>query len=110
MVARVPQAEPAPEQSTLGDHAFVNGGKSFKLSTKAAVFKRVSLLIGGAEHVDWGGRSLWSPLGAGLVHKPSKLRKISKKITILESDASFYSDLVFYARFSLFRLIGAITS
>ena len=33
-----------------------------KLSTKVAVFKRESLLIGGAKHVDWGVRP---PLGAG---------------------------------------------
>ena len=28
------------------------GGQSLKLSSKAVVFKRVSLLIGGAKHVD----------------------------------------------------------
>ena len=33
-----------------------------KLSTETAVFKRVSLLIGRAKHVDWGG---YPPLGAG---------------------------------------------
>ena len=44
--------EPAPEQSTLGGQAFIRGGQSLKLSTKAAVFKRESLLIGGAKHAD----------------------------------------------------------
>ena len=34
-----------------------------KLRTTATVFKRVSLLIEGAKHVDWEARS---PLGAGL--------------------------------------------
>ena len=34
--------------------AFIKGGQSLFLSTKAAVFKRVSLLIRGAKHVDWG--------------------------------------------------------
>ena len=42
-----------------GGQAFVRGGQSLKLSTKAAVFKRVSLLIGGggSKHVDWGGQA-----------------------------------------------------
>ena len=43
-----------------GGPAFVKGGQSFKLSTKAADFKIVSLLIGGTEHVDWGGWLLFS--------------------------------------------------
>ena len=43
---------------------FSDGGQSLKLSTKAAVFKRVSLLIaGGAKHVSWGSQA---PLGADL--------------------------------------------
>ena len=37
-------------------------GQSLKLSTKAAAFKRVSLLIEGAKHVDWGARPAF---GAG---------------------------------------------
>ena len=41
------------------------GGQSLKLSTKATIFKRVSLLIGGPKHVDWGGPAPWPPLGAG---------------------------------------------
>ena len=40
--------------------------KTLKLSTKAAVFKRVSLLIGEAKHVDWGMGGQ-APLGAGPV-------------------------------------------
>ena len=41
----------------LGGAKRLSGGQSLKLSTKAAVFKRVSLLIGGGggKHVDWGG-------------------------------------------------------
>ena len=35
-----------------------------KLSTKAAVFKRVSLLIEWAKHVDWEARPPWSLFGA----------------------------------------------
>ena len=49
--------EPAPEQSTQGGHAFIRGGQSLKSSTIAAVFKKVSLLIGVAR----------PPLGAGSV-------------------------------------------
>ena len=44
-------AEPAPEQSLRGPSVY-QGGQSLKLSTKAAVFKRVSLLIGEAKLVD----------------------------------------------------------
>ena len=48
------------EQSTLG-------GQSLKLSSKAAAFKRVSLLIG-AKHVNWGGGGGGAgPLGSGRV-------------------------------------------
>ena len=36
-----------------------------KSSTKAAVFKRVSLLIGGGQVCRLGGRPPWLPLGAG---------------------------------------------
>ena len=50
-------AEPALEQSTKGGQAFIRRGQSLKLSTKTAVFKRVSLLIGGAKHVDWRGQA-----------------------------------------------------
>ena len=57
-------AEPALEQSTKGGQAFIRRGQSLKLSTKTAVFKRVSLLIGGATHVDWRGQA---PLGPGPV-------------------------------------------
>ena len=42
-------AEPAAEQSTLG-------GQNLKLSSRTAVLKKVSLLIGRVKHVDWGGR------------------------------------------------------
>ena len=38
------------------------GGQSLKISTKAAAFKKASLLIGGAKYVDWGARPT---LGAG---------------------------------------------
>ena len=55
--------EPGAERSTLVGQAFIRGDRSLKLSTKAAAFKRVSLLIGGgAKHIDWGARL---PLGAG---------------------------------------------
>ena len=36
--------------------AFFRGGLSLKLSTKAADFKKVCLLIGRTKHVNWGGR------------------------------------------------------
>ena len=36
-----------------------------KLSTKVAVFKRVSLSIVGAKHVDWGRQAPPAPFGAG---------------------------------------------
>ena len=39
------------------------GGQSLKLSSKVAVFKRVSLLIEGAKHVDWG-----ASVGRGITH------------------------------------------
>ena len=48
----------------VGGQAFIRGGQSLKLSTAATVFKRVSLLIEGPKHVDWGWQA---PLGAGLV-------------------------------------------
>ena len=38
------------------------------LSTKAAVFKRVSLLIRGAKHIDWEGQTPpWLPLAPALL-------------------------------------------
>ena len=43
----------------------LSGRQSLKLSIQAAVFKRLSLLIGGAKHVDWKTKHSWSPLGAG---------------------------------------------
>ena len=49
-------AEQAPEKSTSGGQAFIREGQSLKLSTKAAVFIRESLLIGGTKHVDWVAR------------------------------------------------------
>ena len=51
----VVNSEPVAEQ-------LIQGGQSLKLSTEAAVFKRVSLLIGGGKHVDWGSQA---PLGTG---------------------------------------------
>ena len=45
-----------------GPRVYQWGRQSLKLSTNAAVFKRESLLIGGATHVGWGGQV---PLGAG---------------------------------------------
>ena len=45
----------------------LGGGQSLKLSTKVTVFKRVSLLIVGGKHVDWGAKSPLAPLGAGPV-------------------------------------------
>ena len=41
------QSEPAAEQSTLGGPSIYQGGQNLKLSAQAAVFIRVSLLIGG---------------------------------------------------------------
>ena len=45
----------------------LGGAKSLKLSTTAAIFQKVSLLIEAAKHVDWG---CLPPLGAGLDFKP----------------------------------------
>ena len=45
----------------LGGQAFIRGGQSLKISTKGAVFIRVSMLIEGAKHVEWRAR----PPGAG---------------------------------------------
>ena len=57
----------------LGGQAFVRGGQGLKLSTKAAVFKRVSLLIGEAKHVDWRARlPCPPPLAPALCHKQEK--------------------------------------
>ena len=53
-------ADPVAEQSTYGGQAFFRGGQNLKLSTKAAVFKRVSLLIGGPKRVNWGGQACQS--------------------------------------------------
>ena len=60
-------AEPASEQSNSRGQALIREGQSLKLSTKAAVFKRVSLLIGGGKHVNWGGAaSPRPPVGPAL--------------------------------------------
>ena len=59
-------AEPASEQSTSRGQALIREGQSLKLSTKAAVFKRVSLLVGGAKHVNWGAASPRPPLAPAL--------------------------------------------
>ena len=45
-----------------GDRPVDLGGQCLKLSTETAVLKRVSLLIGGGKHVDWGSQA---PLGTG---------------------------------------------
>ena len=46
------QLEQAPEQPT-------KEGQSLKLGSKAAVFKRVSLLIKGAKHANWQWLRFW---------------------------------------------------
>ena len=54
--------EPTPEQSTKGGQTFIRGGQSLKLSKKAAVFKRVSLLIGGGGQASrLGGQAPLTP-------------------------------------------------
>ena len=61
-------AEPAPEQSTKGGQAFIRGGQKLKLSTKAAVFKRVSLLFGGGASMSIEGQaSMASALHRGFI-------------------------------------------
>ena len=49
-------SRPAPEQLIRRGQAFIRGGQSLKLSTKAAVFKKVSLLIGGSQACQLGGQ------------------------------------------------------
>ena len=49
----------------LGGQAFIRGGQSLKLSTKAAVFKKLSLLIGGPSMSIGEVRPPWPLLGAG---------------------------------------------
>ena len=49
----------------LGGPSVYQGGQSLNLSTKAVLFKRESLFIGGGKHVDWGGQAPLPPLGAG---------------------------------------------
>ena len=39
----------------LGGPSVYQGGPKCEIMHKAPVFKRVSLLIGGAKHFDWGG-------------------------------------------------------
>ena len=68
------KAESAPEQSTLGGQEFIRADQSFKLSTKAAVFKKATLLIEGAKHVI-GGASL-PPLAPTLIKSMIKILKI----------------------------------
>ena len=53
----------------------IRGGQSMKLSTKAAVLKRVSLLIGGGKHADWGGLSPWPPLSPALLNAEFKMKE-----------------------------------
>ena len=53
--------QPVAKQSTKGGQAFIRGGQSLKLSTKTAVFIRISLLIGGAKHVDRGRQAPLPP-------------------------------------------------
>ena len=52
-----------------------------KLSTKAAVFKRVSLLIRGEASIDWGTRPPKPPLALALTPDVSKSRLV---VTCLE--------------------------
>ena len=58
--------EPAAEQPTSGGQACIWGGQNLKLSTKAAVVKRVSLLIGGGGQACGLGAGPWPLLGASL--------------------------------------------
>ena len=59
-------------------------GQSLKLSTKAAVFKRVSMLIGGAKHVDWGARP---PLAPALLCSHIQLKWAeSSRVSALQSN------------------------
>ena len=60
--------EPVADQSTQGGQAFISGvGQSLKLSTNAAVFKRVSLLIGGGGRARrLGGQAPFSTLTPAL--------------------------------------------
>ena len=80
-MARVPQAEPAPEQSTWVGQAFIKRGKSLNLTR---------------------------PLAPALSTSPQNYEKYPRK-SQFENQLQA-SNLVFYARFSLCRTIGTITS
>ena len=59
------RAEASPEQSSRQSArpSVYQGGQNLKLSTKAIVFKRENLLIGGgSKHVDWGRLASPPPL------------------------------------------------
>ena len=53
---RIGSKQSRRQSNRLGGAKRLSGGQSLKLSTKASVFKRASLLIGGANHVNWGAR------------------------------------------------------
>ena len=58
------RASPRVIDFIRGAKSLSGGGQNLKLSTKAAFFKRESLLIGGANHIDWGQAPL-APHSAG---------------------------------------------
>ena len=60
----------------LGGSSVYQRGQNLKLNTKAAVFKRESLLIEGAKQVDWGGQASLAPPWCRSCQKASELFSI----------------------------------
>ena len=67
----------------LGGASVYRGGQSLILSTKAAVIKRVRLLIGRTKNVDWGSK------GPGPTLAPALLRYFKFKTFLLKFEAIY---------------------
>ena len=82
------------QSSLLRGQAFIEEGgrQSLKLSTKVAVFKKVSLLIEGAKHVNWGGQA---PIlsRSQMSNSPPKIkcRPQKKKDVITSTGVQFFA-------------------
>ena len=72
----------------------LSGGQSSKLSRKAAVFKRASMLNGETKHVDWGSQAPWPPLGTGPVANAKATPKISIKWTLRAGNSVEQTELL----------------
>ena len=76
----------------LGGPSVYQGCQSLNLSTKATVFKRISLLIGGAKHVDRPGPP---PLAPALLDGMSYYRIVCEIITTIYTGYNLLAEVEF---------------